>query len=316
MSEAARTIGSALASWCKKHISDILTVASLAGSGAAVYTAYKNGPKAAEALYNAEAKKGAPLTFKERMGAEGKYLILPGALYVTASACEIVAHVKDGNLAKASASAAAMLAGSYAAFRKGTDKVYGPGAAARVDLEIGQVSDDHTIWHYTPFSATESIADIQGKVLFYDFFTKKYFISTTAHVLDAQKSYLLEQYSGKELALIEYYDLLGITQMFNKDEIELLKQLGLWYDIVVDNLDDYYVDFINSRYTKPENIDIRAFGVDLNEIPPENRDICIHTELTFPPSIVSKDFTYYRIMSDIDDDGKEFATSAGIAAGN
>lgn len=156
--------------------------------------------------------------------------------------CIIGIHALDKRNQASLASAYAMLNEAYKQYRDTAKIVYGEDADAKIQAEIAKetfVSADG-IAVYSPDS------DFSEKLLFYDFFSKRYFESTLAAVLNAEyhinRNLQLRGYS----TINEFYKFLGL------DGIEFGDEMGWGIDELITDFGCLWLDFENHK-TKMED---------------------------------------------------------------
>lgn len=192
----------------KRNASTILSVLGVAGLVVTTVTAAKATPKAMEFVKKAEEEKGEKLSKWEKVNAAGVAYI-PTALAGTATvACILGANLVSRRQQATLMSAYALLDRSYKDYKNKANELYGDGAGKQI-LE-GIAKDKYTGY--------ESSGD-DGKELFYDFYSGRYFESTKEHVMWAQYEVNRSLFVNYAVGLNEYYDLLGLEE---KPEYEML----------------------------------------------------------------------------------------------
>ena len=192
----------------KRNASTILSVLGVAGLVATTVTAVKATPKAMEFVKKAEEEKGEKLSKWERANVAGVAYI-PTALVGTATiACILGANLVSRHQQATLMSAYALLDRSYKDYKNKTNELYGDGADKQI--REGIAKDKYT--------GDESSGD-DGKELFYDFYSGRYFESTKEHVMWAQYEVNRSLFVNYAVGLNEYYDLLGLEE---KPEYEML----------------------------------------------------------------------------------------------
>ena len=192
----------------KRNASTILSVLGVAGVIATTVTAVKATPKAMEFVKKAEKEKGEKLSKWEKVNAAGVAYI-PTALVGTATvACILGANLVSRRQQATLMSAYALLDRSYKDYKNKANELYGDGAGKQI-LE-GIAKDKYTGY--------KSSGD-DGKELFYDFYSGRYFESTKEHVMWAQYEVNRSLFVNYAVGLNEYYDLLGLEE---KPEYEML----------------------------------------------------------------------------------------------
>ena len=192
----------------KRNASTILSVLGVAGLVATTVTAVKATPKAMEFVKKAEEEKGEKLSKWEKVNAAGVAYI-PTALVGTATvACILGANLVSRRQQATLMSAYALLDRSYKDYKNKANELYGDGAGKQI--REGIAKDKCT--------GDESSGD-DGKELFYDFYSGRYFESTKEHVMRAQYEVNRSLFVDYAVGLNEYYGLLGLEE---KPEYEML----------------------------------------------------------------------------------------------
>lgn len=192
----------------KRNASTILSVLGVAGLVATTVTAVKATPKAMEFVKKAEEEKGEKLSKWERINVAGVAYI-PTVLVGTATvACILGANLVSRRQQATLMSAYALLDRSYKDYKNKVNELYGDGAGKQI-LE-GIAKDKYT--------GDESSGD-DGKELFYDFYSGRYFESTKEAVQWAEYETNRALVVNGAVCLNEYYDFLGLEPL---PEYELL----------------------------------------------------------------------------------------------
>ena len=192
----------------KRNASTILSVLGVAGVIATTVTTVKATPKAMEFVKKAEEEKGEKLSKWEKVNVAGVAYI-PTALIGTATiACILGANLVSRHQQATLMSAYALLDRSYKEYKNKANELYGDGAGKQI--REGIAKDKYT--------GDESSGD-DGKELFYDFYSGRYFESTKEHVMRAQYEVNRSLFVNYAVGLNEYYDLLGLEE---KPEYEML----------------------------------------------------------------------------------------------
>lgn len=192
----------------KRNASTILSVLGVAGVIATTVTAVKATPKAMEFVKKAEEEKGEKLSKWEKANVAGVAYI-PTALVGTATvACILGANLVSRRQQATLMSAYALLDRSYKDYKNKANELYGDDAGKQICEGIAK----------DKYTGDESPGD-DGKELFYDFYSGRYFESTKEHVMRAQYEVNRSLFVNYAVGLNEYYDLLGLEE---KPEYEML----------------------------------------------------------------------------------------------
>lgn len=185
--------------WFKRNSATILTIAGAVGVVATTVVAIKATPKALRAVEEAEKEKGEELTKTEKVIVAAPAYI-PTAVIGTASiVCILSANILNKRSQAALTSAYALLDTSYREYKNKVVDLYGEEAS---DLVREEVAKDR----YEGIEHDEN----DGKNLFYDEFSKRYFRATNETVLRAEyeMNRILNEVGGASLN--DFYDLVGL----------------------------------------------------------------------------------------------------------
>lgn len=160
----------------KKNSATILTVMGAAGVVVTTVSAVKATPKALLLLEDAKVEKGEDLTKLEKVKVAGPAYIPTVVLGVSTIACVLGANTLNKRHQASLMSAYALLDSSYEDYRTKVDSLFGEEAGQQVRAEIAKdkYEDD----------AQKVIED--GKRLYYDFYSGRYFEATPALVKRAE----------------------------------------------------------------------------------------------------------------------------------
>lgn len=224
----------------KHNASTILTTVGAVGVVVTSVMAVKATPKALMLLEDAKQEKGEELTKLEVIKTAAPVYI-PSVLVGTATiVCVFGANVLNKRQQAAIMSAYALLDQSYKDYKKKVDELYGEGSNKEVEHEI--VKDKYD-------ESDLSIDDEDGKELFYDAFSERYFRSTMADVLAAEYeiNHILAQDCG--VYLNEFYDQLGL------DEVDYGNYLGWSTFELVETYWYCWVEFEHEKVTMDDGLE-------------------------------------------------------------
>lgn len=181
----------------KKNASTILTCIGGAGVVATSVMAAKATPKAMKLIEAKKEEKGEKLTVLETIETAGMTYVPTVIIGAATIACIFGANVLNQRKQAALMSAYALLDNSYKEYKKKVDELYGEGSDQEIRDELAKDKYEHV-----------EVND--GKRLFYDEFSERYFEATTEDVLKAEYELnrMLAQDSG--IFLNEFYELLGL----------------------------------------------------------------------------------------------------------
>ena len=194
----------------KRNASTILTVAGGIGVIATTISAVKATPKAMKLIDEAKEKKGEELTKWDTVKTAAPTYI-PTVLLGTATvACIFGAQVLNRRSQAALMSAYALLDQTHKDYRNKAKELYGKDADARINEEIAKD-------YYTGEEDNQDTDD--GKQLYYDNYSRRYFRATSEEVLAAQ--YYINKVLVEDgvASVNEYYCALGIDTVDYGDEV-------------------------------------------------------------------------------------------------
>lgn len=218
--------------------STILTVLGGVGVVATSVLAVKATPKAMQLIEEAKEEKGDELTKWEIVQVSAPTFI-PAAVLGTATVmCIFGANLLNKRQQASLASAYGLLNSSYTEYKKKVIELYGDDAEAKVREEIAK---DH--YNEEEF---EVVDEGDGKVLYYDEYSRRYFRATPLAVKHAEYEINKMLTNGYYVYLNEFYQLLGI------DETDYGNFMG-WNSGAMYEM--YWSSWINFRHEKFETDD-------------------------------------------------------------
>lgn len=180
-----------------KNASTILTCLSGVGVVATAVMTAKATPKVLSLIEKAEKEKGEELTKLEKVKVAAPVYI-PSIITGTATiSCIFGANVINKRSQAALMSAYALLDSSYKDYKKKITEMYGVDADSKIRSEIAK-------------DKYEEIEVDDGKQLFYDYFSNRYFESTMEKVLYAEYNLNRSLSMNGYAALNEFYEFLDI----------------------------------------------------------------------------------------------------------
>lgn len=192
----------------KRNGSTILTVLGGVGVVATSVLAVKATPKALYLLKQAEEEKGEELTTFETIKVAGPTYIPTIMTGVTTIACIFGIDVLGKRQQASLASAYALLDTSYKEYKAKVKKMLGEETDKAIKTEIAKDKYDG-----------KDISISEGKELFYDSFSGRYFESTKYKVQEAEY-YLNRDLIMRDYATInEFYDYLDIPHIEGGDDL-------------------------------------------------------------------------------------------------
>lgn len=183
----------------KRNSSTILTCVGAIGVVATTVMAVKATPKALAIIEAKKEEKGEELTRLETVVAAAPAYIPSAVTGAATIACIFGASALNKRQQASLMSAYALVDRSYKDYKKKVDELFGDDAGKQVRAEIAKDKFDEDVKKPD-----------DGKELFYDFYSGRYFESTMAEVVEAE--YRLNQtFINKDYAYLnEFYEFLGI----------------------------------------------------------------------------------------------------------
>lgn len=160
----------------KRNGSTILTCVGAVGAVATTVTAVRATPKALMLLENAKEEKGDALTKLETVKIAAPVYIPSALIGVSTLACIFGANVLNQRSQASLMSAYALVERGYKEYRNKVDELYGEEAGSQV--RSGIVKDKYEA---QPIRTVED-----GKMLYYDFYSSRYFEASPTFVKTAE----------------------------------------------------------------------------------------------------------------------------------
>lgn len=197
------------AKFIKHNASTILTCIGGLGVIATAVTAVKATPKAMNLIEEAKKEKGEELTKWETIQVAAPTYI-PTVLLGTATVtCIFGANILNKRKQAALMSAYALLDQKYKDHKRKTNELYGVDANSKINEELAKEK-----------YVEEKIQDgDDGKSLYYDQYSGRYFRATTEEVLRAQHEINKVLVKDSYASINEYYHILGIDPIDGGEEI-------------------------------------------------------------------------------------------------
>ena len=184
----------------KKNSATILTCVGAAGVVATTVTAVKATPKAVALLDEAKKEKGEDLTKLEVVKIAGPAYIPTVVLGASTLACIFGANVLSRRSQASLMSAYALVDGGYKDYKKKVNELYGEEAGEQVRAGIAKDK-----YEDNPVGMVED-----GKLLYYDFYSERYFEATPYQVQRAEYEVNRTLMTDDAVYLNEWYTHLGI----------------------------------------------------------------------------------------------------------
>lgn len=193
----------------KKNGSTILTCAGAVGVVGTTVLAVKATPKAMEILKQAEEEKGEKLTKTEVIKKAGPAYIPTFLVGAGSIACIFGANVLNKKQQASLMSAYALLDSSYKEYKEKVKELHGEDGEKEVRAEIAK---DH-------YKEEDVQNEDDGKQLFYDEWSQRYFRATNETILSAE--YAINKIIAEDCyaTLNELYDLFEIDRIDGGDDV-------------------------------------------------------------------------------------------------
>lgn len=194
----------------KRNASTILTCVGGVGVVTTSVMAVKATPKALALIEEAKQEKGEELTKLEIVKVAGPTYIPSAVMGVATIACIFGANALNKRQQAALMSAYALLDNSYKDYKKKVGELYGEDADLKVRQELAK--DDYD-------EEEDGSEEDDGKHLFYDQYSGRYFRATNETVLTAKYEINKVLNDDCYASLNELYDLFGIERLDHGDYI-------------------------------------------------------------------------------------------------
>lgn len=234
--------------YLKNHSPTILSGIASVGVIASTVMAVKATPKALQLLEDATNKKNDKLSKIEVIQIASPAYIPTAITCLSTIICIFGANALNRKQQASLMSAYALLNGSFKKYRDAANIVYGDDADSKIRAEVAKttyISCDSSFVHscsiYNPDMDFEN-----EKLLFYDFYSQRYFNATLPAVLNAQYHLNRNLSLRGKVSINEFYEFLGLTPIDGGDDI------GWDMDYMITCYDSLWLDFEN-EYTKIED---------------------------------------------------------------
>ena len=221
----------------KRNSATILTALGSAGLVATTVMAVKATPKAMGLIKQAEEEKGDKLTRLEVVQTAGKVYIPTIIVGVSTLACIFGANTLNKRKQAALISAYALLDSSYKEYKNKVDELYGEEAGQEVQAFIASDKYD------------DSVEVEDGKELFYDAFSGRYFNSTSYDVLRAEYNLNRKLSVETRAYLNDFYILLDIPP------IDAGTELGWSYGILESHYRASWIEFDHEKVIMDDGLE-------------------------------------------------------------
>lgn len=192
--------------------STILTILGGIGVVGTAVLAVKATPKAMKLVEEAKEEKGEELTKWEIVKSAGPAYIPAGIVGVATVGCVFGANILNKKTQASMASAYALLDQSFKEYKRKVVDVYGSEADQKVRTEIAKD-------HYDEEEFEDKYEEDDGKMLFYDQFSRRYFRSTMEDVLKAEYNTNRQLAVNTGVYLNEFYEFLDLAPITAGQEL-------------------------------------------------------------------------------------------------
>lgn len=224
----------------KRNSSTILTCVGAIGVVGTSVLAVKATPKALELLEKAREEKGEDLTTLEAIQVAAPSYIPAVVVGASTIACIFGANALNKHQQAALMSAYALLDSSYKEYKAKVDELYGEEAGAQVRAEI---VNDH-------IKEADIPDEDDGKSLFYDDFSSRYFRATIETVQKAEYNLNRSLFTRDYAYLNEFYEDLGL------DHIETGWAYGWARDVNYERHWQEWVDFVHEKVITDDGLEV------------------------------------------------------------
>lgn len=230
----------------KRNASTILTCVGAAGVVATTVMAVKATPKAVSLLEMAKEEKGEELTKLEKVQVAAPVYIPTVLIGASTIACIFGANALNRHQQASLMSAYALLDSSYKDYKNKVAELYGENADSQVKQEIAKDKYNEDAY---------PVED--GKQLFYDDFSQRYFQATTEQVLTAEYELNRMLATDYGVFLNEFYELLGI------DRTDYGDYLGWSTGELVDAYWYSWVDFSHTKVVMDDGLECTIISMGM-----------------------------------------------------
>lgn len=229
----------------KRNASTILTCVGGAGVVATSVMTAKATPKAIQLLEEAKNEKGEELTKLEKVKVAGPSYIPAIITGVSTIACIFGANALNKRQQAALASAYALLNQSYKEYKGKVKDIFGEDTHKQVKEEIAK---DH-------YKDTNITVD-DGKILFYEDFSGRYFEST---IEDVQRA---EYRINRDLAMRDYATVNEFYELLGLDPIDGGDKLGWSTGMMFDYYWTSWIDFNHEKVELEDGLECQVIYMD------------------------------------------------------
>ena len=222
----------------RRNASTILTCAGAAGAIATPIMAVKATPKAMQLIEDAELEKGEDLTKLETVQVAGPVYIPTVLVGVSTLTCIFGANMLNKRQQASLISAYTLLDNSYKEYREKVNEIYGENADKDVQNEIAKDKYNEA-----------DLEVLNGKKLYYDMFSERYFEATPEQVLSAEYAINKKIATWGCAELNEYYLALDIPP------VDYGQYLGWSYGGLMDMTWESWLDFHKEEVTMDDGLE-------------------------------------------------------------
>lgn len=224
----------------KRNSSTVLTCIGGAGVVATAVMAVKATPKAITLLEQAKEEKGEKLTKFEVVQVAGPVYIPSIVMGAATLGCVFGANVLNKRQQASLASAYALVDNSYKEYKKKVQELYGDDAHQHVREEIAKDK-------YEDYEDEDEPDD--GKELFYDDFSRRYFRATKMQVMQAEYRVNRDITMQGYARLNDFYEEMGV------EPVDGGYELGWTREACLDLYWQEWVDFSHSKTVMDDGLE-------------------------------------------------------------
>jgi len=218
------------ARYLSRNSSTILTTLGAVGVVATTIVAVRATPKVHTIIKQTEYENKEPLTTFEKVRIAVPHYIPSALIGLGTISCIIGSNMVNQKYQQSLLGAYALLDSSYKSYRTSARNVFGPDADNQIMMDVAHkayVSNDG-------YAIYDPDTDDSDKVLFYDYFSERYFRATMASVINGQYHINRNLMLKGEVTVNEFYDFIGLETLKFGDHLgwgnEFFEDGMMWID--------------------------------------------------------------------------------------
>jgi hypothetical protein len=197
------------ARYLSRNSSTILTTLGAVGVVATTIVAVNATPKVHTLIKQTEYENKEPLTTFEKIRIAAPHYIPSALVGLGTISCIIGSNLVNQKYQQSLLGAYALLDSSYKSYRKSARNIFGPDADNQIMMDVAHkayiASDGYAV--YNPDN------DESDVVLFFDYYSNRYFKATLAAVINAQYHINRNLLLKGEVSVNEFYEFLGLEKL-------------------------------------------------------------------------------------------------------